>query len=110
MKKTLSVVLVVVILAAALTACSGNGIVGKWSYEESGLEMVMEFKKDGTGTAVGYSGGIQLGTMEFEYSVSGNNLTMKMRGEDAETSQFEIKGNKLTIYEDGEEVMVMTRK
>lgn len=114
-KRVLSITLVVVLVAMLFVGCgddkksSTTSIVGKWSYEEEGAEMVMEFKADGTLTISVLYEGEELGSEDVEYRTDGNQLYMISDGEESTPAEWSIKGNTLTITEDGESVE-LTRK
>lgn len=115
MKRVLSITLVVVLVAMLFVGCgddkksSTTSIVGKWSYEEEGAEMVMEFKADGTLTISVLYEGENLGSEDVEYRTDGNQLYMISDGEESTPTEWSIKGNTLTITED-EESIELTRK
>lgn len=115
MKKALSITLVVVLVAMLFVGCGDDkgsakaSIVGAWSYEEDGAEMVMEFKADGTLTISVLYEGETLGSQDVEYKTDGNQLTMIQNGEESSPVEWSVKGNTLTITEDGE-TLELTRK
>ena len=113
MKKTLALVLVVVMVAMLFVGCGGkesdsDKILGKWSCEQDGAEIVMEFKKDGKATMSILYNGESLGEQEIEYKIDGSKLVVTVDGEE-ESSDFKIEGKTLTITEDGEN-LEFTRK
>lgn len=111
MKKTLAIVLVVVMLASVLVACgsSGGSIIGTWTATQEGVTMEMTFENGGKGkvSTMGMS-------MDMEWSAEGNKLTasMSVMGQTQEMfkdAEFAVKGNELSITADGETV-VFTKK
>lgn len=100
MKKTLKIVAILIMMAAAMLALTGcknkkeeakDPIVGVWKYENGGYTYT--FKEDGTGD---YSLGST--KMEFTYKTEGDKLSITYKGSTApfETT-FEIKDNKLNV-------------
>lgn len=94
LKRTLSLLLIFVLLAAALSACSSSKkLVGTWNSESTGTTLVLA--NDGTGsiTEDGMSGSVRWSvekdslfltisicgmteTSEFTYKLSGSTLTL----------------------------------
>ena len=95
MKKIIALVAVLAIAVVALTACGGNGIVGKWEASMMGVATVtFEFKSDNTYTMTMTSTmeGVTPETSSGTYKVDGNKITI-----DGSESEYKIEGNKLSI-------------
>lgn len=81
-------------------AAPADPLQGAWTAEQDGIEMTFKFNGDGTGAieTMGIS-------MDTTYTVSGNKIsvTMSYLGE-SETQEFEysISGNELSLTADGE--------
>lgn len=94
------------ILTDDIVATGGN-IVGTWSYEESGIEIVYTFNADGTGE-IDYAGTI----MEMTYTTEDNTVTYTAVYEgdaETETLYYSVVGNELTMT-DGEYPVTFTKK
>lgn len=105
MKRTLAFILGLLLLLS-LTACSGDGIVGKWTGEEDGHTGVLVFNKDGTGSI-----GIDGIDIDTKWSVAeGKYLTVTMEVSGTEHkafdgAEFTVEDDTLTIVNDGEEAV-----
>ena len=112
MKALKAAVSVLVVLSlVGLVACGGGGgdgsaIVGKWEGDMEGMAGVFEFTSDNklimTVEAVGAS-------LEGTYRVDGDKLIMSLMGEDNEAT-YKIDGNTLTITDEDDESVTLTRK
>ena len=105
MKKTLALVLVVVMLSATLVACGGNSIIGSWQASVVGVSMKLTFEEDGKGsiTTMGV-------TADMTWSVDGDKLTaamsvMGITEEVFEGAVYSVDGDELSITADGETVV-----
>ena len=107
MKRTLCLIMAVLMIAASFCACGGgkNALIGKWSVTEEGVEMIMEFKEEGKGN-LSAAGGLL--SYDFEYSTDGNKLSLTFEGETS-VSEYSVDGDKLTVSIDGES-LTFTRK
>ncbi len=110
MKKTVCVLLSCILLLA-LVACGGkDDIVGSWTATEGELQGEFVFNEDGTGKVS--IGGVAVDSV---WSVNDKGLltikvsTMGMEYDAVTDAEFSVKGDKLTVVSDGEQV-VMTRK
>ncbi|MBR3972238.1 MAG: hypothetical protein IKJ83_05095 [Ruminococcus sp.] len=86
---------------------TGGNIVGSWSFEESGMEIVYTFNADGTGS-IDYAGTV----MDLTYTTEGNTVTYTatFEGEsETETLYYSVVGNELTMT-DGEYPVTFTKK
>lgn len=91
----------VLAMSLSLVACSGS-IEGEWVMEEDGGEVTYEFGDDGKGSVK--QSGVSI---EFEYEVDGDEITMSMEmfGEKSDAKgTFEIDGDTLTLKMDDETV------
>lgn len=99
MKRTLCIILAVMLLAVSLCACGGsNGIVGSWSGSVEGISVTMSFEDDGTGVISALGG---LASEEFTYTVEGSKLNVTT-GDETDTYDYAIDGDTLTLTSDGE--------
>ncbi|MDO4419803.1 MAG: DUF5640 domain-containing protein [Ruminococcus sp.] len=106
MKKSLCIILAILVLTVSLCACgTGNSIVGSWSGTAEGVPVTFVFEKDGNGTTTVMGG---LLSENFTYTIADGKLTMTVDGEEAEACDYAIDGDTLTITEDGE-VLILTR-
>lgn len=106
MKKTLCIILAVMLLAVSLCACGGSSnIVGSWSGTAEGIAVTMTFEDDGTGV-MSVMGG--LASEEFTYTMEGDNVTVTTADGDVETYDYSIDGDTLTLTY-GDEVMTLTK-
>ncbi|MBR3987683.1 MAG: lipocalin family protein [Clostridia bacterium] len=107
MKKTLCIILAVMLLAVSLCACgnSGSSIVGSWSGTTDGFAVTMSFEKDGSGVMSALGG---LASESFTYTIEGDTIEVKTSDDDPEVFDFEIDGDTLTLTAD-DEVMTLTR-
>lgn len=99
MKRTLTMVVSILLIAVLLVGCSAKSkLIGSWEMEESGITMTFTFEKGGKGEmeVLGQS-------EEFEWDVKGDKLIMTVDGEEEE-SEFKIKGDTLTIIDGDEEL------
>lgn len=103
MKRIISLALVTVLCLSFLCACGGDSIVGTWEAEEDGVTMSYTFEKGGKGSVS--AEGISL---DMEWSVSGDKLTIEFMGE-KEEQPFKLDGDKLIVGE-GDEQVTFTRK
>ena len=101
--RVLAVLMLVVMFIATLTACNGNGIVGKWEMEEQ-PGFIYEFKADGTliGTYRGE-------TQETRYKLEGDTLLVLEDDEYEVAGTVSINGDTLTIDSPWDEVVVLKR-
>ena len=104
MKKTLSIILAVLIIAVSLCACGAgsNSIVGSWTGTNEGISITMSFEKDGTGVMSALGG---LASEKFTYKTEGSTLTITEGDDDdvdTETFEYSIDGDTLTLKADGE--------
>lgn len=101
MKKTLCVILAVLLIAVSLCACGAgaNKIVGSWSGTSEGITVTMTFEEDGSGVMAALGG---LVAEDFTYSIDGSKITLKMGDEESEPADYSIDGDTLTITVDGE--------
>lgn len=102
MNKKLALLLVCTMIAVVLVGCGGNKIVGTWVNEDLG--QTITFENDGTFTQNldGYS-------MDGEYSVSDNVITLSVDGYGSEEIPFEINGNELRFSE-GDMTLVFIKR
>lgn len=99
MKKTLTMVVSILLIAVLLVGCSAEKkIIGSWEGEFDGMKGTFTFEKDGKGeiSAEGIS-------IDFDYEIDGKKLKIELFGEEGEC-EFKVSGSKLTLIgEDGEE-------
>ena len=105
MKKTLALVLVVVMLSATLVACGGDSILGTWEATQDGVTMKFTFEDGGQGKATVM--GLEVG---MTWSVSGDKLNAKisMMGQEEEIlkdATYSVSGDELSITMEGETVV-----
>lgn len=106
MKKTLCIILAVMLIAVSLCACGGsNSIVGSWSGTTEGIAVTMSFEKDGTGVMSVLGG---LASEEFTYTIEGSSLTVTASDGDTEVYDYTIEGDTLNLTYDGE-VTILTK-
>ncbi len=107
MKKTLCVILAVLLIAVSLCACGrgGNSIIGSWSGTAEGIAVTMTFEDDGTGVMSALGG---LASEEFTYTIEGETITVKTGDDDAEVFGYAIDGDTLTLTAD-DEVLTLTK-
>jgi len=106
MKKTLCIILAVLLLAVSLCACGGtNSIVGSWSGTTDGFAVTMSFEKDGSGVMSALGG---LASESFTYTIEGDTIEVKTSDDDPEVFDFEIDGDTLTLTDD-DEVLTLTK-
>ncbi|MBQ2688052.1 MAG: lipocalin family protein [Clostridia bacterium] len=106
MKKTLCIILAVMLLAVSLCACAGsNSIVGSWSGTSQGVAVTMSFAKDGTGVMSVLGG---LASEEFTYTIEGSTLTVNATDGDTEVYDYAIDGDSLSLTYEGE-VITLTK-
>ena len=99
MKKTLTMVVSILLIAVLLVGCSAKSkLVGKWEMEESGITMTFTFEKDGKGSMEAFGQ-----SEDFEWEVKGKKLVIDYDGE-KEESEFKIKGDTLTIIDGDDEL------
>ena len=117
MKKILSVMLVIVVLACTFCACDREPIeekiAGKWTYNETVLGIVTErtyiFNADGTGTAPGELTG-DLIPISMKWSVYEGNITIeRATSKDPIIYAYELKGDTLTLTKADGTSVTMTR-
>ncbi len=100
MKRTLTMVVSILLIAVLLVGCSAKSkLIGSWEMEESGVTMTYTFEKGGKGEVD--LGGV---SVDFEWEVKGDKLTMEIAGEESEESEFKIKGDTLTIIDGDDEI------
>ena len=108
MKRSLSLLLAVLLVAALFAGCGKSGnkaVLGKWVWEYEGLGEMMSFtfNADGTGALESF------GESEaFTYKVSGSKLLMTKDGE-TDSVDFRIDGNTLILDLDGEELELVKK-
>ena len=115
--KIMSLVLAIMMVAVLFVGCGGgeggNSIVGKWSYTEEAegvkVELVYEFKANGDLKMASYVGSEEAASMEGTYKVEGSQIIVTIEGEEQDPTDFVVKGNKLTLTENDDEI-VLTRK
>ena len=102
-KRAFRFILVLVVIAFLLTACSSNKLVGTWKTSLLGINQTLTFSSDRTveGAMLGFNT-----QLPIKYSVSGDKLTLSMdnsqfggSGVSTTTSTFILKGD--TLYLDG---------
>ena len=104
MQKNSKLIILILFSVLIVGACSSNKeLVGVWEDDWLGL-LSMEFKTDGT---VIISNGFS--EEEAKYKVKGNQISMKI-GKETVKFDYEIKGDKLTITGNGEELILNRRK
>lgn len=117
--KKLHTLLAMLAICFCFTACStddddddgGNSdvseLIGTWAYEDEEGEYYMEVTFKANGTFIQYEEDYYWGEEHEErgtYSVKGNKLTIQFDDDDVETCTFSVTSKKLTIKytEDGE--------
>lgn len=99
--KKLAALIAVLSMVLAMAACGKNdSIVGSWKASQDGVDVIYEFKKDGTGS-------ISLGdiSVNVEYQTEGDKIKMKtsLLGQTDETEYtYSLKNKELTLTQDGE--------
>lgn len=103
MKKTLCIILAVMLLAVSLCACGtdSKSIVGSWSGSSEGIAITMTFEKDGTGSMSALGG---LAVENFTYKIEGASLTVTTTDDDTTVFDYSLDGDSLTLIGDGETV------
>ena len=103
MKKTLTMVVSILLIAVLLVGCSAKSkLIGSWEMEEEGMTVVYTFEKGGKGEAE--VSGI---AVDFEWEVKGNKLTLKMDAmgqESEEEFEFKVSGKTLTLIDGDDEI------
>ena len=100
MKKTVSILLLLVMIFT-LVACNGNKeLVGKWNLNEAelvGMEIIMTITDD------------QLEVLGefYDYKVKGDKIVVENDGQEVEVA-FEVDGDTLT-FGSGDEIQIYTR-
>ena len=94
MKRTVCLVMAVLLLAVSLCACGGKSIVGSWKTEIEGLKVSMVFEDNGT---------CKLETMgetvaSMEYKIEDGKLIFVTMGQEGTPLEYKISGKTLTIY------------
>jgi len=103
--KLIGVLMALVFLMAACGSNGNNSIVGSWAVEESGIEMVYTFEKDGKCAMSAF--GV---TLDGEYSLEDDQLILQMNGEpEPSIFGYKVDGKKLTLSMD-DESLVLTKK
>ncbi len=106
MKKAITMVVSVLLIALMLVACGSaeKKLIGAWTIEEDGITLTYNFEKDGKGN-------IDLGgmKMDFEWKVDGKKLSIDMAGDTIE-GEFKISGDTLTIDANGEKMELKKAK
>ena len=118
MKKTISIVLVLVLALTALAGCGAkkNLIIGTWSYQQTTIlnvvtERTYTFREDGTGSAPALDG---IMNVDMTYTLAGDQLTIN-RGEildsltGAEVYTVKFSGNKMTLTAADGSVIELTK-
>ena len=99
MKKTLTMVVSILLIAVLLVGCSAKSkLIGSWEMEESGMTMTYTFEKGGKGEVE--TSGISI---DFEWEVKGDKLKMTI-GDETEEGEFKIKGDTLTLIDGDDEI------
>ncbi|WP_027438389.1 DUF5640 domain-containing protein [Lachnospira multipara] len=96
------------VMLFALVACKGDSLVGTWSGSEDDISYTFVFEKDGKGS-LDLSGV----SIPFEYEVKDDEITIKMTllGQTEEDKyQYKISKNKLTITDETNEVIELTKQ
>ena len=110
MKKTLSVIAVILMLCTMLSACAkSNELVGKWTISEDDIEMSFIFNEDATGEINALGG---LLTIKYTYKIKDNTIIFHEETEEilgTTPYTFSIKGDELSLTAGGE-VMVLTKE
>lgn len=103
MKKTLTMVVSILLIAVLLVGCSAKSkLIGSWEGDFEGVDATYTFEKGGKGE-VEVSGM----SFDFEWEVKGDklNIKMDMMGEEVEEeSEFKVKGNTLTLIDGDDEI------
>lgn len=109
MKKTLCVILAVMLLAVSLCACGtgSNSIVGSWSGTTEGIAITMSFEKDGSGVLSALGG---LATEKFTYTTEGSALTVTTADDDKEVYEYSLDGDTLSLTMDDETITLTKNK
>ncbi len=108
MKKTLCIILAVMLIAVSLCACGGsNSIVGSWSGTTEGIAVTMTFEKDGSGVLSALGG---LATEKFTYTTEGSTLTVTTSDDDKEVYEYSLEGDTLSLTMDGETLTLTKNK
>lgn len=100
MKKTLSVIMVLVLMLTAFVGCTPNSkkIVGTWTYKKTVLSVVTEhkyvFNEDGTGTVPGTTGLVDL---PMTYKIEKDQLTINTEVYGDQEYTISFKDNTLTM-------------
>lgn len=106
MKKSICIILAVLMLAVSLCACgSGSSIEGSWTGSAEGVSVTFKFEKDGNGTMSVLGG---LASESFSYTIADGKLTMTTEDEDTDVFDYSIDGDTLTLTAE-DEVLTLTR-
>lgn len=102
--KKLWLIMIVLLMAMTLTACSGNELVGVWQGRFDGTMFELSLEKDGVG-GVKKDGRSYLGTWEAadgKLTVVSDEAEGKLTVIDG--AEYSINGNTLTITIEGREI------
>lgn len=106
MKKTLCIILAVLVLAVSLCACgNGSSIEGSWTGSAEGISVTFKFEKDGNGTLSALGG---LASESFTYTIADGKITITDGDGDADVFDYSIDGDTLTLTAE-DEVLTLTR-
>lgn len=106
MKKTLCIILAVMLIAVSLCACGNeNRIIGSWSGTTDGIPITMTFDKDGSGI-MSFSDSFSANA--FTYKIEGSTITAIAVDGSAIIFKYSIDGDTLTLTTDGE-IMTLTK-
>ena len=98
MKRTVCLILAVLMLAMSLTACNDKGFLGTWIAEGGDgtqMRLVFENRKEGYMTAMG---GIV--KHEFKYSTKNGELELKYSDGEVYTYGYTLSDDKITLTND----------
>ena len=109
MKKTLCIILAVMLLAVSLCACGtgANPIAGSWSGTTNGIALTMSFEKDGSGAMSALDGMV---AEKFTYKTEGSTLTVTVADGEIEIYEYSIDGDKLTLTTEDQTITLTRNK
>lgn len=108
MKRTLCLILAVLMLAVSLTACNDKGLLGTWiasGGDGTEMRLVFEDRKEGYMTAMG---GIV--KYEFKYSAKNGKLELKYSDGEVYTYGYSLSDEKITLTNDEGTELVYTKQ
>ena len=108
MKRTICLVMAVLMLAVSLSACNDKGLLGTWiasGGDGTEMRLVFENRKEGYMTAMG---GIV--KYEFNYSAKKGELELKYDDGEVHTYNYKLEEDKIILTNDENVELVYTKQ